>query len=90
MWVNPGGQMNNVNIAQVDKFDPDLIFDQIGILVAQNRLLREQLLHVNKRIDEEATEKLLWRESAEYWQIQAEFFIERLQELKTEGMIYAI
>lgn len=79
------------NIAQNDKFDPDLIFDQIGILVAQNRMLREQLTHLTKRIDEEASEKLMWRESSEYWQFQAEFFAEKLNETQQEKeFIYAI
>lgn len=78
------------NVTHVDKFDPDLIFDQIGILLSQNRLYREQLNHINKRIDEEANEKLLWRESSEFWEAQAEFFKERLEDIKNEEIKYAI
>lgn len=78
------------NVTQVDKFDPDLIFDQIGIMVAQNRMLREQLTHITKRVDEESNEKLLWRESSEFWQAQAEFFKDRLDDIKNEEINYAI
>lgn len=60
---------------------PDNLYDSVVRQDVQIKMLMSQLKHLNRRIEEEVNEKLMWRESAEFWEAQAEFFKERAEEI---------
>ncbi len=63
----------------------DQVMHYLDNIIVQNHMLIEQLKHINRRIEEEVNEKLVWRESAEFWEAQAEFFKDRYEDFKVEA-----
>lgn len=68
--------MKNTTLAELRKSSQDIRYVMV----------LEQMLHLSKRLEEEGREKLVWRESAEFWEAQAMYFKEQLLEVQNDAI----